>query len=164
MEPEVSRAREHLREQAAAKSVPELVELVEAGVAELLAAARSITDAQLDQPLPGGEWSAKECVRHIARRNAEVARQVLHAAWTGALPAEDVPAIDGSVSEALAAMREALDSLYVHVLEAEPQGNLSFTWEHRLFGELNWREWLLFIRLHSLDHSRQLAAAAGPPH
>jgi len=29
---------------------------------------------------------------------------------------------------------------------------------HRQFGPLSWREWLLFMRVHDLDHMRQLQA------
>ena len=51
------------------------------------------------------------------------------------------------------------------VLAAEPTARLEATVEHPLFGPLNWRETLLFIRLHDLDHAGQLqkiAAAVAP--
>lgn len=33
-------------------------------------------------------------------------------------------------------------------------------WEHGVFGDLNWREWLLFMRVHDLDHARQILAVS----
>jgi len=32
--------------------------------------------------------------------------------------------------------------------------------KHPWFGEFSWREWLLFMRVHDLDHARQLQAIA----
>jgi hypothetical protein len=38
---------------------------------------------------------------------------------------------------------------------------LEATIAHPFFGALNWRETLLFMRLHDLDHTGQLAKVAG---
>jgi hypothetical protein len=46
--------------------------------------------------------------------------------------------------------------LFDRVRAADPQKNLSETIEHRMFGALTWRETLLFMRLHDLDHVGQL--------
>ena len=53
----------------------------------------------------------------------------------------------------LAADREAL---FARVLAADPGASLGDTIEHRMFGPLNWREALLFMRLHDLDHAGQM--------
>jgi hypothetical protein len=39
---------------------------------------------------------------------------------------------------------------------ADPAAHPDATIEHRMFGLLNWREALLFMRLHDLDHVGQL--------
>lgn len=160
MDEEFLRIRGYLQEQASARSVPELVERVREGVAELLAAARAVPEGQLGEPLGPGEWSAAECIRHAAGHNIENARWILHAAWMGYGPADPPGAVPEEREALLAKMDEAMESLYVHVLEAAPDGNLEFTWAHPMFGELNWREWLLFLRIHSKDHARQLTAEA----
>jgi hypothetical protein len=57
-------------------------------------------------------------------------------------------------------------ALFERVLGADPGAHLHRTIEHPMFGLLNWRETLLFIRLHDLDHAGQLrtiAAALGAP-
>ena len=41
------------------------------------------------------------------------------------------------------------------------RARLEQTVEHPFFGPLNWRETLLFIRLHDLDHAGQLQKIAG---
>ena len=47
------------------------------------------------------------------------------------------------------------------MLRADPAARLEDTVEHPFFGPLNWRETLLFIRLHDLDHAGQLQKVAG---
>ncbi len=46
------------------------------------------------------------------------------------------------------------------VLRADPQAHLDIVWGHNEFGKMNWREWLLFARVHTLDHARQMQAIA----
>jgi len=56
-------------------------------------------------------------------------------------------------------------ALFQRVLGADPAARLAATVEHPFFGPLNWRETLLFMRLHDLDHAGQLqkiAAALAP--
>jgi hypothetical protein len=48
------------------------------------------------------------------------------------------------------------EALFARALRADPQASLGETIEHRMFGPLNWRETLLFMRLHDLDHVGQL--------
>ena len=57
----------------------------------------------------------------------------------------------------LARVREAL---FERVLRADPLAHLETPIEHGMFGPLNWRETLLFMRLHDLDHARQLQKIA----
>ena len=52
-------------------------------------------------------------------------------------------------------------TLFERVLRADPTARLEHTVEHPFFGPLNWRETLLFIRLHDLDHAGQLQKVAG---
>ncbi len=35
-------------------------------------------------------------------------------------------------------------------------GNLERTWDHPMFGSLNFREWIAFQRLHAMDHVQQM--------
>ena len=49
--------------------------------------------------------------------------------------------------------------LWAHVSEADPEAFLEVTWHHPFFGELNWREWFLFVGVHCADHAAQIRAA-----
>jgi hypothetical protein len=61
----------------------------------------------------------------------------------------------------------AREALFARVLSADPAEHPERVIEHPFFGLLNWRETLLFLRLHDLDHAGQLqkitAARGSPP-
>ncbi len=69
-----------------------------------------------------------------------------------------------SASEWWAMLEQDRAALFERVRGADPQSALEGTVEHPFFGPLNWRETLLFMRLHDLDHAGQMqkiAAALG---
>jgi hypothetical protein len=59
--------------------------------------------------------------------------------------------------EAYLSVREPL---LARVLEAKGDEHLDAKVTHTTFGDFSWREWLLFMRVHDLDHMRQLQANA----
>lgn len=158
---EFARIREYLQVQASQRTTEELIQRVQEAAAELAVAARAIPAETYGRTHAGENWSPRECLEHIVGQNAEVAQRVLYVALTGEQPAQqgslDVPSTrDG----ALAKQQDALDSLYDHVRGADPAAFLDLKWEHPFFGDLNWREWLLFLRIHCKDHERQLQKMA----
>ena len=60
----------------------------------------------------------------------------------------------------LADIERYRERLIAIVLRADPQTHLDIVWGHNEFGKMNWREWLLFARVHTLDHARQMQAIA----
>jgi hypothetical protein len=158
MEAEFARIRGYLQQQAAERSIPELFERVREGMAELLEAARSVPARLLSTNPPGDDWAPMDCLKHAVQSNLQVAQDVLHVALTGSRPGEPEPELPRDREALIAAQEASLESLWAHVSEAEPHANLQVTWPHPFFGELNWREWLLFLRIHARDHARQLAA------
>lgn len=156
--------RGYLRQQAAKRTVEELVTRVQESVDAVAVAARSVPPNRLAELGPGEDelWTPVDCLRHIVEWNRMVAQQVLYVALSGELPgAGEAPPLPSTVEELLAVQVEAIDSLYAHVRDAEPTAYLDVTWEHMFFGRLNWREWFLFLRVHNLDHAAQLRAFAG---
>lgn len=153
--------RGYLQQQAAKRTVEELVARVQESVDAVAAAARAVPAHRLDELGPGeGEpWTPVDCLRHIVEWNRLVAQQVLYVALSGELPEAGAgPPLPGTIEGLLAVQTEAIDSLYAHVRDAEPNAYLDVTWEHMFFGRLNWREWFLFLRVHNLDHAAQLQA------
>ena len=155
---EFERIRGYLQQQAAQKSVAELFERVREGMNELIAAARAVPAGKLETHPPGDDWAPLDCLQHAIQSNIQVAEDVLHVALTGARPGNAEPALARHPETLIAAQEASLDSLWAHVGEADPAANLHVTWEHPFFGELNWPEWLLFLRIHARDHAGQLAA------
>ena len=161
-QPDNERIRGYLQGQAAQRTTDELCSRVQEGVDELAAAARGVPESALHAIPEGDEWTPIACLKHAAASNMQVAQQVLYAALEGYLPGGAEPEVPTDVGSILAAHAEAIDSLYAHVRSADPEANLELKWPHQFFGELNWREWLLFLRIHSRDHARQLVAMSGP--
>ena len=148
--------RGYLQQQAAKRTVEELVARVQESVDAVAAAARAVPAHRLDELGPGeGElWTPVDCLRHVIDWNRLVAQQVLYVALSGELPEPGTaPPLPATIEELLAVQTEAIDSLYAHVRDAEPTAYLDVTWEHMFFGRMNWREWFLFLRVHNLDGS-----------
>ena len=158
---DLDRIRGYLQQQAAQRTTDELIERVQEGVDDLAAAARGVPATALNAIPAGDEWTPMDCLRHAAASNMQVAQQVLFAALEGYLPTDGEPDVPADREAILAAHAEAIDSLYIHVRSADPEANLELKWKHPFFGDLNWREWLLFLRIHSRDHARQLVAMSG---
>ena len=66
-----------------------------------------------------------------------------------------------SASEWTGLLSRDREALFDRVRRADPLANLERPIEHGMFGPLNWREALLFMRLHDLDHAGQLQKIAG---
>lgn len=99
-----------------------------------------------------------DCLHHAMGSNISVAQEVLYAAHTGELPPAEADELPRDLEQLIAQHDQAMESCAIHVQDADPSAFLTVTWEHPMFGELNWREWFLFMRIHSKDHARQLQA------
>jgi hypothetical protein len=65
------------------------------------------------------------------------------------------------LDEWLARLDRDRTALFERVRRAHPLARLEATIPHPFFGALSWRETLLFIRLHDVDHAGQLTKVAG---
>jgi uncharacterized damage-inducible protein DinB len=163
-EEEIARVRSYLASQSVKRTPEQLVEALREAHRQFLAATEAIPDAAFSRPPQEGEWSAADIVKHvyrIATLEEETVRAVLE---RGEQPTDE---FDLSTSpsqttreEILAAITESRERLIASVLQADPQAHLDITWVGSDFGRLNWREWLLFARIHELDHARQMQAIA----
>jgi hypothetical protein len=159
----MQRIREYLQAQAAEKSLPELVSRVREAIAELVAAAESLEAHELTE-IPatdtgeGDAWTPMDCMKHIFGLNAHIGREILYVAHTGELPPNEDDTLSDDREALLKLNAEAMEQTYAHVEDADPDANLDVKWRHPMFGDLNWREWFLFLRIHARDHARQLEA------
>ncbi|WP_322797264.1 DinB family protein [Tepidiforma sp.] len=163
---EAERIRSYLVAQAARLTIPQLVEKVRADCAPLADVARAIpADRFRERPAPG-EWSAAEVWSHIIHMN-ESGADAIEAILAGQPPPSPIPDRLGPADPALAdgaaafeRYRARREELLERVAAARGDEHLHLTIRHPMFGDLTWREWFLFMRVHDLDHLRQLQAIA----
>ena len=163
---EAQRIRGYLVAQAAKLTLPELVDKLRRDALPLRAAAGRIPAGRFDERPAEGEWSAAEVFTHVLEMT-EHGDAAINAIIAGGQPMRVRDAISGNVDEGLAGAEDywrAFDALrepfYARVLRARGDEHLDVTISHPTFGPLNWREWLLFMRVHDLDHMRQIEAIA----
>lgn len=162
---EVARVRGYLTTQAAKRTPAQIVEALREAQQALVGAMDAITEAGFRTPPRAGEWAAADVLEHVRQMTALEELSITAACLRGEQPAnvrdqiEPAPpdATGASLLAAIAASRERLIAV---ALAADPQAHLDVTWSHPEFGQMNWREWLLFGRVHMLDHVRQLQAVA----
>ncbi len=161
---EIERVRAYLLSQAANLRLPELVSKVRRDSWQLRDAALVVPVGRFGEPPAAGEWSAAQVTGHVLSANATTTRLILDLLERGAASSES-PAQDRRLSVPPASggrfwepLRGARERLYARVLRARGDEHLDARAGHFAFGGLNWREWLLFLRVHDLDHARQLQA------
>ncbi|HEY6410173.1 MAG TPA: DinB family protein [Ktedonobacteraceae bacterium] len=164
-EEEVARVRNYLASQAMRRTPAQLVEALREAHHQFLSATAAVPDVGL-RTIPGeGEWSAADVLGHVRTIAALDERSICGVIEHGEQPAnvDDTlkHAPTSATREQLLADIEALrERLIAVVLQADPQARLDIVWGHNEFGNMNWREWLLFARVHTLDHARQMQAIA----
>lgn len=164
-EEEVARVRSYLASQAMRRTPEQLVEALQEAHHQFLAATAAVPDAAFRATPKEGEWSAADVLAHVRSIAAFDERSICGVIERGDQPAnvDDVleQAPTNTTREQLLADIEALrERLIAVVLQADPQAHLDIVWGHNEFGNMNWREWLLFARVHTLDHARQMQAIA----
>jgi hypothetical protein len=161
---EYARIREYLRAQASKLEPPAIVDKVRAAMGDLRAAAGRVPAARFaERPAPD-EWSGNEVLAHVVEAGRFFGGAIVAILDGGPAPApprERPPVADTRAAEAwLATLERERQALFARVARAEPSARLDVTVEHFMFGPLNWRETLLFMRLHDLDHAGQLEKIA----
>ncbi len=116
---------------------------VEAAIVQIDGAQERVVTAVRSLSEIDFERSGQAILRAHTEKLERVSQQVLYVALSGELPPDsEAPAVPPGREAMLASMRGALDSLFIHVREADPDGFLDCTWRHPEFGELDWRGWL----------------------
>lgn len=164
---EVQRVRSYLLSQANKLSVPELVDKVRRDTLPLREAAAAVPPARFFERPGPGEWSAAEVLTHVLEMNEYGAQAIEGVLDHGTPPPPTRDEISGEIHRQLRSAEDFWQTyqsrherLLARVLRVRGDEHLDVTITHRWFGPLNWREWLLFMRVHDLDHLRQLQAIA----
>jgi uncharacterized damage-inducible protein DinB len=169
MTDEQKRIRGYLEAQGAKLTPAAIVDKVREAMERLRAAAMAIPSAGFAQAPAPGEWSANEVMAHVVDAGRHFGEGIVRA-LDGLAPgerrhaAERPAAPNHTAAEWLAMLDRDREQLFDRALRADPAARLEQSISHGFFGLLNWRETLLFIRVHDLDHAGQLekiAAALG---
>lgn len=162
---EVARIRSYLASQSMRRTPAQLVETVQEAQQQFLAAVATVPDSLLRTTPLEGEWSAIDVLLHV-RTIAAIDESAISAVLERGEQPPDIEDIivaaplETTRTELLADLERFRQQLIAVVLQADPEAHLDITWGHREFGPMNWREWLLFARVHTLDHVRQIQAIA----
>ena len=165
MSDEERRILSYLQAQGAKLSPDDVIDKVRAAMDDLRAALLSVPGAHFTERPAHDEWSANEVIAHVVSAGARFGggiERVLDGAPAGPAVADRIEA--GAPTRTAAEWWELFSrdrtALFERVRHAEPDAHLARAIEHAMFGPLNWRETLLFLRLHDLDHAGQLRKIA----
>jgi hypothetical protein len=162
---EALRIRGYLMAQGAKLSPEQLIGRVQEAMAKLREAAVSVPPTHFTDPPAPGEWSANEVMAHVVEADRHFGDAIVNI-LDGRPPGKprDAAARDTRprpLEEWWSLLERDRAVLFEKVRRADPAARLDVTIPHPFFGSLNWRETLLFIRIHDLDHAGQLAKVAG---
>jgi hypothetical protein len=164
-EEEVARVRRYLASQAMRRTGEQLVEALREAHQQFLAATAAVPDVVFRTVPKEGEWSAADVLAHVRTIAAIDERSICGVIERGEQPVQVDDVLEQAPTNAtrehlLADLEGFRERLIAVVLEADAQAHLDIVWGHNEFGNMNWREWLLFARVHTLDHARQMQAIA----
>jgi hypothetical protein len=164
---EMDRVRNYLIAQANKLSIVDLVEKVRNDTVPLQEAATVVPASRFKDRPAEGEWSAAEVWTHILEMNEHGATSVTGIIESGELPERARDTISGETradfqtgDQYYRSYLQRREELLARVMRAKGDEHLEVKINHPMFGELSWREWLLFMRVHDLDHLRQLQSIA----
>ena len=163
MTEEERRIRGYLQGQGAKLSPADVIEKVQAAMADLRRAALAVPAGRFEERPAPEEWSGNEVLAHVVAAGRFFGDQIV--AVLDGRPRTDLsrdwpPVARHTADEWSSILDRDRTALFDRVRAADPQAHLGETIEHRMFGPLNWRETLLFMRLHDLDHAGQLQKIA----
>ena len=164
-EEEVARVRSYLASQAMRRTPEQLVAALREAYQEFLTAITVVPDTAFRTVPKEGEWSAADVLAHVRRITVLQERSICGVIEHGEQPTNVDDVLEQAPTNAT--RRQMLNDIEAHrerliavVLQADPQTHLDIVWGHSEFGNMNWREWLLFARVHALDHAHQMQAIA----
>ncbi len=148
----------YIRHQAS-KSMDDLATLMERTGAECARCLEGVSDRQAAFHYDE-EWSMKEVLGHMLESGKGVNREIANLVEDRPSAREARMGVVAGADRTLDEMRQMLTDLWAEtgrlVASLPEGGNLERTWDHPMFGSLNFREWIAFQRLHAMDHVQQM--------
>jgi hypothetical protein len=164
---EVARVRSYLAGQSMKRTPAQLVEALREAHQQFVAATKTVPEADFRTPPRSGEWAAVNVLAHVRALAAFDLETIGGVIERGEHPKASLDSIENppikpedTRDKMLHDLTTLREQLIVCALRADPQAHLDITWGHGEFGQMHWREWLLFARVHTLDHARQMQTIA----
>jgi hypothetical protein len=164
-EEEVARVRSYLASQSMRRTTAQLVEAVQQAHQQFLAAINAVPETLIRATPHAGEWSTLDVLLHMRTIAAFELSSFSSVLVRGERPPDGRDALTPAPLEMtrtslLADLEYLRTQLIALVLPAAADAHLDLTWSYPEFGAMHWREWLLFARVHTLDHTRQVQSIA----
>ncbi|WP_165423506.1 DinB family protein [Ktedonosporobacter rubrisoli] len=164
-EVEIAQLRSYLASQAMRRTPAQLLEALQKTYAEFVQATHTIPDSAFYTSPQEQEWSAAKVVAHVQTMLAAYQQAISMVLECGEQPEAQSEAISGAIDpslqgvsreQLLSALEATCEHLRDVVLRADPQAHLDLSWGHFELGQMHWREWLLFARVHLKVHVQQM--------
>ncbi len=162
---EVARVRSYLASQSMRRTPAQIAQVLQEAHQQFLAALSMVPEA-LSRTVPReGEWSALDVLMHMRTMAAFDLAAISTVLEHGTPPSHIQDTITLAPQDAtrpmlLTDLEHLRTQLITLVQQANPETHLEITWKHPEFGTMHWREWLLFARVHTLDHAHQIESIA----
>ncbi len=148
----------YIRHQAA-KSMDDLATLMERTGADCARCLVGVSEEQATFKYDE-EWSIKEVLGHMLVSGKGVNKEIANLVEDRPSAREARMGVVAGADRTLEEMRQMLTDLWGEtgrlVGSLPEDGYLERTWDHPLFGSLNFREWIAFQRMHAMDHVQQM--------
>ncbi len=163
-EEEIVHLRRYLAMQSMRRTPVQIIEALQEAYHQFTTAVIALPDAAYHIHSDEHAWSAFEIIEHVYLFMSSYKTAICDVLEKGQRP----PDVDNrqeiipggkktdTRDELLLTLEEIFNHLTSSVLQTDPFAHLDITWKHFELGEMHWREWLLFARVHLLDHIRQV--------
>jgi hypothetical protein len=160
----VEHARAYVEHQAS-KGLDSLAELIDRTATDWTRCLEAITDGGATFA-PDTEWSVKDVLGHFIVSSHSVNRRIADLAKGSAFAGTFDSAWNTGMTEesergrTISELRSRVGLLFQDISrlasELSETDNLSDTFEHPAFGDLDLKQWIAFQRIHSMDHIQQI--------
>ena len=155
----------YMRHQAA-KSMGDLAVLMQRTAAECARCLEGLSEEQAIFKYDE-EWCVKEVLGHMLDSGSGVNREIGNLVEDRPSAREARMGVASGADRPVGELRQTLAGLWsetARLVASLPEGgNLERTWDHPMFGPLNFKEWIAFQRLHAMDHVQQMEKVKAHP-
>lgn len=168
-EEEIKNLRNYLATQSMRRTPAQLIEALQEAYHQFTITVAVLPDTAYYTLSDEHAWSAFEIIEHVCLFMSSYKASICCVLEKGQRPSdvhdrqEIIPHRNraGTQDELLFTLEEVFRHLTRSVHQADQFIHLDITWNHFELGAMHWREWLLFARVHLLDHVHQVKQIQG---